>query len=268
MLASDNSESGTSQECDPDEICCGEDGRFLPSTEICKENANPENPEYGCPWGSQKGSNVGIRYQDQYCSGASSSCNGELRWNDWSVHNDCSETQICLDKLCQDVTCFAGDVNRNNRWLDQQGCKEGSVYDNYLKFECINPGTPQSEWVSTTTSMRRIYCNPCEDCTGTLCKWREGCELPGDADNNKKIDIFDILEILRVLGGSKQATRLSDANSDGKTNIFDLLEILKMLKNQRSTASLASANEEMIKEINRADDISEDMKKKVIDSIK
>jgi len=52
--------------------------------------------------------------------------------------------------------------------------------------------------------------------------------LTGDVDGSGKTDIFDLLELLRVLS-QKSSTPGSDVNSDGKTNIFDLLEFLKIL---------------------------------------
>ena len=52
---------------------------------------------------------------------------------------------------------------------------------------------------------------------------------PGDLDGNTKVDIFDLLELLKVLGGSVQPGVFSDVDQDGKTDIFDLLELLKIL---------------------------------------
>ncbi|RLB12363.1 MAG: hypothetical protein DRG82_17170, partial [Deltaproteobacteria bacterium] len=51
----------------------------------------------------------------------------------------------------------------------------------------------------------------------------------GDVDNNGKVDIFDLLGVLKILGGSQGASGGADANQDGKVDIFDLLEILKTL---------------------------------------
>ena len=51
----------------------------------------------------------------------------------------------------------------------------------------------------------------------------------GDLDSNGKIDIFDLLGLLKVLGGSQQASAAADTNGDGKVDIFDLLELLKLL---------------------------------------
>lgn len=60
-------------------------------------------------------------------------------------------------------------------------------------------------------------------------KLLEQTQVPGDIDGNDKIDIFDLLALLRVLGGSQPASFVSDVNSDGKTDIFDLLALLRLL---------------------------------------
>ena len=52
---------------------------------------------------------------------------------------------------------------------------------------------------------------------------------PGDADGNGKVDIFDLLGLLRVLAGSSEQTPGADADSNGKVDIFDLLALLKIL---------------------------------------
>ncbi len=52
---------------------------------------------------------------------------------------------------------------------------------------------------------------------------------PGDVDGNSLINIFDLLELLRVLGGSKPPTGASDVDVNGVTNIFDLLALLRKL---------------------------------------
>jgi len=51
----------------------------------------------------------------------------------------------------------------------------------------------------------------------------------GDVSGDGKVNIFDLLDLLKVLSGKGTAAGLADVNSDGKTNIFDLLELLKVL---------------------------------------
>jgi len=53
---------------------------------------------------------------------------------------------------------------------------------------------------------------------------------PGDVDGNTNINIFDLLALLKVIGGKAQPSAFTDVNIDGKTDIFDLLALLKLLK--------------------------------------
>ncbi|HUU29833.1 MAG TPA: dockerin type I domain-containing protein, partial [archaeon] len=52
--------------------------------------------------------------------------------------------------------------------------------------------------------------------------------LAGDIDNSGRVDIFDLLELLKGLGKGSTA-RKADVNTDGQVNIFDLLALLKLL---------------------------------------
>ncbi|MBW7997551.1 MAG: tandem-95 repeat protein [Candidatus Glassbacteria bacterium] len=52
---------------------------------------------------------------------------------------------------------------------------------------------------------------------------------PGDLDGNISINIFDVLELLKVLGGKEQPSIISDVDQNGTTDIFDLLALLKLL---------------------------------------
>lgn len=52
---------------------------------------------------------------------------------------------------------------------------------------------------------------------------------PGDMDNNNKIDVFDLLGLLKVLGGTQPASGASDIDVNGKTDVFDLLALLRLL---------------------------------------
>ncbi len=53
--------------------------------------------------------------------------------------------------------------------------------------------------------------------------------VPGDVGGNGRVDIFDLLDLLKVLGGTSAATPSADVNNDGKTDIFDLLALLKII---------------------------------------
>jgi len=52
---------------------------------------------------------------------------------------------------------------------------------------------------------------------------------PGDVDGNGKLDVFDLLGLLKVLSGTQASNGLSDVDGNGKVDIFDLLALLKKL---------------------------------------
>ena len=54
------------------------------------------------------------------------------------------------------------------------------------------------------------------------------CAVKGDTDLNGRLDIFDLLEMLRILSGQARENGCSDINLDSRTDIFDLLEILRL----------------------------------------
>ena len=54
--------------------------------------------------------------------------------------------------------------------------------------------------------------------------------MPGDVNGGGTVDIFDLLDLLGILGGGN-TTAGSDVNRDGATDIFDLLELLSRLAN-------------------------------------
>ena len=85
-------ESGTCQDFCPcaSGSCC--DGcNYESSNFVCGSDADWE---YGCPWGTDCGDDVGVRYRDRYCSGTSSDCNGALgSWKGWETGESCSKNE-------------------------------------------------------------------------------------------------------------------------------------------------------------------------------
>ena len=51
----------------------------------------------------------------------------------------------------------------------------------------------------------------------------------GDVSGDGNVNIFDLLDLLKVLGDTGSVGGEADVNGDGKTDIFDLLELLKVL---------------------------------------
>jgi len=57
----------------------------------------------------------------------------------------------------------------------------------------------------------------------------KGKYIPGDVSGDSVINIWDLLEFLKVLSGSVQSKPACDVDENGSINIFDLLELLKLL---------------------------------------
>ena len=102
----------TSLECTSDSCCDTSIYKFRSSAYKCQDDATTE---YGCPWGTELGNDVGERHKDRYCSGSSSSCNGALQYDSWSVADDCSLLEICIggNSACGITQCTWGDCCDN-----------------------------------------------------------------------------------------------------------------------------------------------------------
>ena len=55
------------------------------------------------------------------------------------------------------------------------------------------------------------------------------CRIPGDVDGNGKLDIFDLVEMIKILSGRAFAGPCSDLDRSGRTDIFDLIKLLHYL---------------------------------------
>ena len=81
---------------------------FRPSTYACNSWT-----EYGCPWGTDYGNDVGKRTATQYCSGNSADCNGSISYSGWSVVADCNSCSVCVpgNAVCQAVAAPLSPTN-------------------------------------------------------------------------------------------------------------------------------------------------------------
>jgi len=97
-LAPGSNDSCASGTPDPDIECatgpCCENGEFSPPGTVCAEDADVE---YGCPWGTAAGADVGVHHRDRTCNGSSGACNGVYgKWKDpWKIHDACSDAEYC-----------------------------------------------------------------------------------------------------------------------------------------------------------------------------
>ncbi len=62
--------------------------------------------------------------------------------------------------------------------------------------------------------------------------WVEPERMKGDYNGDDRVDIMDLISLLRVLGESERSPEY-DFNADGKVDIFDLIGLLKYLSENR-----------------------------------
>ncbi|OGF98398.1 MAG: hypothetical protein A2Z86_05575 [Candidatus Glassbacteria bacterium GWA2_58_10] len=143
-----------------------------------------------------------------------------------------------------DSTFYALNSDGSQRWTYKTGdwvsssptiTNEGVLYfgshDGFIY--ALDPGTGQGLADSPWPKFRKDLRN--SGSSQVVAK-----VLAGDLDGNNKIDIFDLLELLKVLGGASPSP-LADVDRNGKTDIFDLLALLKLLGGGGSSSALASA---------------------------
>jgi len=95
-------------QCSSGACCDTSTYTYRPSSYTCD---NQYQEDYGCPWGTGAGDNVGVRYKSRNCSGSSSTCDGTVSdWGSWSVHDYCSSEEYCEDddSSCNTYQCTSG----------------------------------------------------------------------------------------------------------------------------------------------------------------
>jgi hypothetical protein len=91
-------ESCALSSCECSEGVCCDGCHYRPSDWICGSDSQTQ---YGCPWGSACGADVGKRTRTRlkYCSGSSSECGeklgGWLPWTSWKVADKCGMSETC-----------------------------------------------------------------------------------------------------------------------------------------------------------------------------
>ncbi len=167
--------------------CC--DGcYFLDTNQKCDAEIETD---YGCPWGTDCGDDLGIRARkkDRYCSGSSGYCNGEWGdwglWSNWEVEKSCNNTDICSakDKSClttqfcepnNDCDCAYGDCCEDNCYYSDSN--EICDFDYKEGYGCpwgVDPGSD----VGVRYHFKNQYCSgDSAECTGSWDDWDEGSE--------------------------------------------------------------------------------------------
>jgi hypothetical protein len=108
---------------------------------------------------------------------------------------------------------------------------EGDSYSALV--DGLEPGGQVSYYVEATDTLGNYTRYP-DSAPDELLQLLYSPVLAGDGDLNGKVDIFDVLAVLRVISGTDEPSASEfiamDIDLDGKISIFDLLEVLKLLK--------------------------------------
>ena len=133
-----SSQQQTTPQCTTGVCCDSSKQKFKSSSTICQSNFNPQ---YGCPWGNELGGDVGIRYQDKYCSGTSANCNGLTKWRGWEVSEQCNTNEYCSDGKCvvsQVASLKCSDGTSYNQCSSQKPkyCQNGDLIDECSTCGC------------------------------------------------------------------------------------------------------------------------------------
>lgn len=176
--------------------CC-ENGKFKPKTSVCDVKIQTQ---YGCPWGTGCGYDVGKRTRSRfrYCSGNSSDCTGNWGdwspWTPWQVSDYCPFNQKCVPgkERCQyspDCTFVLGSyikhyskkcIDNKLYWVDSNGiiqeiyrdCSDNNscTIDSCQNGKCINELRCDG---STCSIGDKDYCSSCNHCGDKKCNCNE-----------------------------------------------------------------------------------------------
>jgi len=179
-------------------ICC--DGcHYRSSSYVCDYYYSTD---YGCPWGTSCGNDVGVRYKKRYCSGSSSSCTGAISdWGSWSTYDYCTSTERCADddSTCNyDASC-AQECTPGTTCCDNSGHYRPYGYDCGTCKACNGAGSCSvkptddsdcgiiscGDWhhiVGSASPTDINYCYDSPDITSNRCKSFGSCKDANTAD--------------------------------------------------------------------------------------
>ena len=154
---------------------------YKTSTNIC----NPkESTKYTCYWGTSAGNDVGVRYENRFCSGTSSSCNGNLKWGEVQVYEDCNANNACKTgySSCQPIRCSSSSDCGTDGYSGNKYCSANDVYQYYKKWRCYNAGRSDSFCSpSITSNLIQTCSNGCSNGACLSCNSHASYQC---ADNN------------------------------------------------------------------------------------
>ncbi len=161
-----------------DGLCCNTNttpNEFKPSSEMC---GPAEDWDYVCPDGTACGDDVYIEYSDRYCSGTSSTCNGELIARGESEHFAyCSSTKRCSkgSRTCVPCSCSSNWCQDNDEGSGTHCKDDGTTVTCGTSGSCYIE-TDSTPCASGTSCVQGECQNDCQD----ICDGR--CGTVGDCD--------------------------------------------------------------------------------------
>jgi hypothetical protein len=197
--------SSCEEKCECSEGPCCDGCHYKSSTVSCDVEVQTQ---YGCPWGTSCGVDVGKRTRSRlrYCSGSSTKCTGDwgnwLVWGNWKIADSCSANEVCrvgnsqcqYNSACVQPTyikhfrkdCYDSDMY----WFDSNGIRQEKYQECEDNNSCTIDGCENSACFNdlkcdgTTCEIGSTdYCQNCEHCGDNVCNCEEDvCSCSEDCE--------------------------------------------------------------------------------------
>jgi phosphotransferase system IIB component len=152
----------------------------------------------------------------------------------------------CSNGACVFPACLANSGCGTDGFVGAASCSGNNVYQSYKKYACNNPGTLLASCSSETLSSLKETC--AYGCSGGVCNPAPvfvKCitNIRGDLNDDYKVDNSDLLVMLSaqankvILSGN---TNCIDLDKNGKVDIFDLLALLKIMQEKPSVKCITN----------------------------
>lgn len=212
--SSSNTEQQLYQDCGTNQACqngqcvnqcecttgpCCDGCHYKTTAAICDTESSVE---YGCPWGTGCGSDLGKRIQTRYkyCSGYNATCSGNWgswgNWTTWLAAEYCSNSSVCSassQKCVYSSSCVApslvkGCYNNDVYWFDIYGTRKNKYKTCSDDNSCTTDGCTDGKCTNllkcdgTTCAIEsKDYCDNCSHCGDGKCNCEEtSCGCPSD----------------------------------------------------------------------------------------